>query len=67
MRFAKDLLEKVGVAVVPGIGFGAEGYFRFSFASDISLIRDGIRRIEKFIRYSGDTFPLDEGSPMVSF
>jgi len=67
MRFAKDLLEKVGVAVVPGIGFGAEGYFRFSFASDISLIRDGIRRIEKFIRYSGDTFPLDEGSPIVSF
>jgi aspartate aminotransferase len=67
MRFAKDLLEKVGVAVVPGIGFGAEGYFRFSFASDISLIRDGIRRIEKFIRYSGDTLPLDESNPMVSF
>ena len=55
MQFAKDLMEETGVAVVPGIGFGSEGYFRFSFATDISMIRDGIRRIEKFIRYSGDT------------
>jgi len=55
MKFAKDLMEETGVAVVPGIGFGSEGYFRFSFATDIAMIRDGIRRIEKFIRYSGDT------------
>ncbi len=55
MKFAKDLMEETGVAVVPGIGFGSEGYFRFSFATDISMIRDGIRRIEKFIRYSGDS------------
>jgi len=65
MRFAKELLEETGVAVVPGIGFGAEGYFRFSFATDISLIRDGVRRIEKFIRYSGDTLPVDESAPIV--
>jgi len=55
IKFAKDLMEETGVAVVPGVGFGSEGYFRFSFATDISMIRDGIRRIEKFIRYSGDT------------
>jgi len=36
--------------VVPGIGFGAEGYFRFSFATDIVTIREGIRRIEKFVQ-----------------
>jgi len=47
--FCKDLLQEVGVAVVPGIGFGSEGYFRFSFATDISTIREGIRRIEKFV------------------
>ncbi len=50
MQFCSDLLERYGVAVVPGIGFGAEGYFRFSFASDIVTIREGIRRIEKFVQ-----------------
>ncbi len=48
--FCKELLQEVGVAVVPGIGFGSEGYFRFSFATDITTIREGIRRIEKFVK-----------------
>jgi aspartate aminotransferase len=50
MQFAKDLLEQYGVAVVPGLAFGAEGYFRFSYATDIITIREGIRRIEKFVK-----------------
>ncbi len=49
MQFCKDLLEEQGVAVVPGVGFGAEGYFRFSYATDIETIKEGIRRIEKFV------------------
>ena len=49
VEFCKELLQEAGVAVVPGIGFGSEGYFRFSFATDITTIRDGIRRIKKFI------------------
>ena len=49
IEFCKELLQATGVAVVPGIGFGAEGYFRFSFATDITTIREGIRRIEKFV------------------
>ncbi|MCB4761668.1 MAG: pyridoxal phosphate-dependent aminotransferase [Sulfurovum sp.] len=48
--FCEELLKETGVAVVPGIGFGSEGYFRFSFATDIITIREGIRRIEKFIK-----------------
>ncbi|MBE0514706.1 pyridoxal phosphate-dependent aminotransferase [Sulfurimonas sp.] len=48
MEFCKQLLEKKGVAVVPGIGFGSDGYFRFSFATDIESIRKGIKRIEEF-------------------
>ncbi len=48
MRFCKELLEKEGVAVVPGIGFGSEGYFRFSFATDEESIKEGIRRIRRF-------------------
>jgi len=35
MAFAKALLANEGVAVVPGIAFGTEGYIRFSFATDI--------------------------------
>ena len=50
IQFCKDLLSETGVAVVPGIGFGSEGYFRFSYATDIVTIREGVRRIEKFVK-----------------
>ena len=50
MQFCKDLLEDQGVAVVPGVGFGAEGYFRFSYATDIETIKEGVRRIEAFVQ-----------------
>ncbi|SFV53920.1 Aspartate aminotransferase [hydrothermal vent metagenome] len=49
IEFCKDLLRDTGVAVVPGIGFGSEGYFRFSYATDMITIREGIRRIKKFV------------------
>ena len=48
LTFAKELLESKGVAVVPGVGFGSEGYFRFSFATGMQSIREGIRRIAEF-------------------
>ena len=50
LKFAKDLLAQKEVAVVPGVGFGSEGYFRFSFATDIESIRTGIKRIEDFVK-----------------
>jgi aspartate aminotransferase len=50
MQFSKDLLSEQGVAVVPGVGFGSEGYFRFSFATDIDTIREGIKRIDAFVQ-----------------
>jgi aspartate aminotransferase len=49
MEFSTRLLEDIGVAVVPGVAFGLEGYFRFSFATDEATIKDGISRIKKFI------------------
>ncbi len=49
LKFSKALLEETGVAVVPGLGFGTDGYFRFSFATDIESIRKGIQRIKDFI------------------
>jgi aspartate aminotransferase len=50
ITFCEELLKETGVAVVPGVGFGSEGYFRFSFATDITTIREGIRRIKKFVK-----------------
>lgn len=49
LAFCKRLLEEKGIAVVPGLGFGSEGYFRFSFATDIESIRKGIARIGEFV------------------
>jgi len=49
MKFALSLLEKENVAVVPGVGFGSEGYFRFSFATSMQNLEAGIKRIKKFV------------------
>jgi len=49
IKFSKELLEKIGVAVVPGVAFGLEGYFRLSFATDESTIKEGINRIQRFV------------------
>ena len=40
------LLEKARVAVVPGEGFGAEGYIRLSYATSMEVIEKGLDRIE---------------------
>ena len=50
LEFCKNLLENEGVAVVPGLGFGLDGYFRFSFATNEDTIKEGISRIEKFVK-----------------
>jgi aspartate aminotransferase len=50
MQFCKDLLSEKGIAVVPGVGFGSEGYFRFSFATSEDQIREGIARIRDFCK-----------------
>jgi aspartate aminotransferase len=50
MDFALKLLDKTGVAVVPGVGFGSEGYFRFSFATSMENLKEGIKRIKEFVK-----------------
>lgn len=47
MALSEYLLEKVGVAVVPGSAFGAEGYFRISFATSMDNLRNALDRIEQ--------------------
>ncbi len=51
-EFAFDILERAHVGVSPGIQFGenAEGYLRFSYANSIDNIREGLDRIEAFLK-----------------
>ncbi|APW66037.1 MULTISPECIES: pyridoxal phosphate-dependent aminotransferase [Arcobacteraceae] len=49
VQFCADLLDKKGVALVPGLAFGTEGYIRFSFATDLATIEEGIKRIKEFV------------------
>jgi aspartate aminotransferase len=50
MAFAEYLLEKFDVAVVPGSAFGAEGYFRISFATSMENLKNALDRIEKALK-----------------
>ena len=43
------LLDKANVAVVPGSAFGAEGYFRLSFATSMKNLVEAISRIKKAV------------------
>lgn len=47
--FADAFLEKANVAVVPGSGFGADNYVRWSYATSMENIKAGLDRLEKFL------------------
>jgi len=51
VAFAYEILERAHVAVTPGAAFGsnAEGYLRFSYASSVERIREGLRRLGDFL------------------
>ncbi len=47
--FAELFLESEKVAVVPGTGFGASQYVRWSYATSIENIMGGIERLKNFV------------------
>ncbi len=47
--FASYILEEALVAVVPGIAFGAEGFFRISYAAGEDFLKDAMQRIKKAV------------------
>lgn len=47
LALADYLLDEFGVAVVPGSAFGAEGYFRISFATSMENLKNALDRIER--------------------
>ena len=51
LAFAFQLLREAHVAVAPGIDFGsnAEGYLRFSYATSLESIVEGMDRLERYL------------------
>ncbi len=49
---AFNIIEKVKVGVTPGIDFGSagEGFLRFSYATSMENIKEGLNRIEEYLK-----------------
>ena len=50
LDIARQILDDVNVAVIPGEGFGAPGYIRLSFATSDERIKEGTKRIADWIK-----------------
>lgn len=51
-KFARDLLEEAGVAIAPGVDFGAHeaaAHVRFAYTRPVEALREGVARIAKFL------------------
>lgn len=49
VEMAEYLLNKGGVALVPGSAFGAEGHLRLSYATSMDMLEKALDRIEKLL------------------
>ncbi|GFH40745.1 pyridoxal phosphate-dependent aminotransferase [Lactococcus insecticola] len=47
--FADDILEKTGVALVTGAGFGAPENLRLSYATDMTTLKDAVARLKTYM------------------
>ncbi len=57
VEFAKLLIEKAGIAVSPGLGFGeyGEGYIRIALVENEHRIRQAARNLKKFLAQAPET------------
>jgi aspartate aminotransferase len=49
LQFAEFLIEKAGVALVPGSAFGAPGHIRISIATSMSNLENALARIKQAV------------------
>ncbi len=49
IEFSELLIEKAGVALVPGSAFGADGYVRISFATSMENLEKSMDRLHKVL------------------
>jgi aspartate aminotransferase len=50
VELCERILDRTGVALVPGSAFAAPGYLRLSFAADMATLGDALERLERFAR-----------------
>jgi aspartate/methionine/tyrosine aminotransferase len=62
-EFAQRLLTETGVLVNPGEVFGPSGsrFVRISFAADEGRLREGLSRLEGFVRAGSSVRPVESG------
>ncbi|SEP92831.1 aspartate aminotransferase [Ectothiorhodospira magna] len=49
VKFSEYLLDKVGVALVPGSAFGTDGHVRISFATSMDNLKQAVERIARAV------------------
>lgn len=49
IEFGEFLIEKAGVALVPGSAFGAPGCMRISFATSMDNLKESMKRLQKIL------------------
>lgn len=50
LEFCKNLLESKQVAAIPGVAFGMDNCIRFSYATDLETIKEGVQRLAEFTK-----------------
>lgn len=53
LKWCEELLDKTGVALVPGEAFGTPGFARLSFVTDEKTLKDGLDQIKRFVSGKG--------------
>lgn len=48
-ELAEAMLKEVAVAVTPGEGFDAPGFFRLSYATSMERLKEGVARMQSFV------------------
>lgn len=49
LNFCQELLATKQVAAIPGIAFGMDNCVRFSYATDLDTIKEGVKRLSEFV------------------
>ena len=53
-QFCERMIRKVGLAAVPGVCFGTEGYIRRSYCYSDRELQEGLDRLEGFVKRLGE-------------
>lgn len=47
LAFAELLLEQAGIAVIPGSAFGTPGHIRMSYATNMNVLKEAVKRLKR--------------------